>query len=397
MEERESSLFDNLFPNNTRYEHKMNHVHAVLNRVKKSRDDINTRLLDGSTAVYSAAEGGHASQVKTLAELGADVNSPNKHGWTPVIVATCNDQVEVIKILADFGANLNSRDNNGDAAVTIAAWNNCVASLHVLAELGADMDLPDEDGSTPLFTAHVADQHEGCVALMTLGVDVSQYMSWSLHSGVAPARKFFYDFFDNCEAPLMSNMCPLFSLSKLMSRMTTQSETETKTVTDETAGDSVNLVSHRDDGHHHIEDTKKSGSNKNSFETLIANGLYHSVTLEKLQQLQNISYPIKYKLFKLAYRVYTDSLTLDGSRITPTTKALRYVELVTLLCDKAMLAETFSLRVTCKANNYIRRFPVYCGREYRELEANLIESFIALGASRFVATADIKLAIRMHG
>jgi hypothetical protein len=360
-----------------------NYVHAVVNKVNQTQENVNEPLLDGSTAVYIAAEGGYADEIKTLAEMGADVNTPNHNGWTPVIIATCNDQIKVIKILAKFGANLDSRDNNGDAAVTIAAWNGCVATLYVLAKLGADMDLPDEDGSTPLFTAHVADQVDTCVALMTLGADVSQYMSWSLHSGVAPARKLFYDFFDMCDVPMRSDMCPLFSLTKLMTMMM-------KTDDDDT---SMTLATLCDDAH---EETVNLCGNQNLSEMHIANALYHSIiTTEKRQQMQQNRYPLKSKLCQVAWRVYIASLTLDGDRITPTTKALRYVELLSLLLDKAMLTDTFALRVTCKANNEIRRFPV-CYGVYRELEANLIEGFVAIEASRFVATQDIQLAIQLH-
>jgi hypothetical protein len=347
------------------------YVHAVVDKRHQTRADVNVPLRDGSTAVYVAAEGGYAHQIQILAEMGADVNTPNENGWTPVIVATCNDQVEVIQTLAAFGANLNTTDNNNDSAVTIAAWNGCVASLQVLAVLGADIDLPDEDGATPLFTAHVADQAGSSVTLMTLGADVSQYMAWSLHSGVSPARKLFYDFFDNCDAPLSPCMCPLFSLTKLMSSV---------------------MATDKDDVNVPVNDTDKTLP-----ETYIANALHKSVSLEMQQHMQQqIAYPVRRKLCRLAWRVYKTSLKLDGDRITQSTKALRYAELLNVLCDNTVLADVYALRVTCKANHEIRRFPVCRGGMYRELEANLIESFVAPEASRFLATRDIAQALGVH-
>ena len=76
-------------------------------------------------------------------------------------------------------------------------------------------------------------------------------------------------------------------------------------------------------------------------------------------------------------------------------KARRYTELVCVLFDLPMLGDVLSLRLTCKSNNERRRFPV-CYVEYRELEANLIEEWVAYGSSRFVSTDVIFAVMAIH-
>lgn len=346
------------------------HEYVYAKASDKNLVHINTPLSCGATAIYVAAEGGYVDQVKEFIKKGADLNIANENGWTPLIVAACHDESEVIETLARCGADLDKTDINNDSAVTIAAWNGCVKTLHVLADHGANLDLPDEDGVTPLCSADLASQTGACAALMCLGADVSQYMSWSSHSGLAPARIVFYNFFDGCEAPMRSDMCSLFSLTKLMCRM-------------------PGVISRAQK-----EKTPPLYDCRKSFEINIANALYRSVSVRECQLLQAVSYPVKHKLFMIACRAYTASLLLDGDRISSTSRAMRYVSLVTLVMNKDMMVETHSLRVTCKSNSCTRRFPVHYGK-YRELEANLIESFVAHDSSRFVTTRDMARAVQL--
>jgi hypothetical protein len=89
------------------------------------------------------------------------------------------------------------------------------------------------------------------------------------------------------------------------------------------------------------------------------------------------------------------SLLLDGDRLTVAAKAQRYTELASFLFDLDMLGDVLSLRMTCKSNNERRRFPV-CHGTYRELEANIVEEWLAYGSCRFVSTDVICGAIAMH-
>ena len=61
----------------------------------------------GATPCNEAASHGYSEAIKTLHELGADVNLANKFGNTPVIVAATNDHVECIRTLHELGADIN--------------------------------------------------------------------------------------------------------------------------------------------------------------------------------------------------------------------------------------------------------------------------------------------------
>jgi hypothetical protein len=131
------------------------------------------------------------------------------------------------------------------------------------------------------------------------------------------------------------------------------------------------------------------------FEVVIGGAISQYISPETVHRMQQVGSSYRRRLCKIVWRLYNESLLFDDNRISLTTKARRYVELVCLFLDKAMLTEVFSLRITCKANNGIRKFPIYYSA-YRELEANVIEGFIAYDASRFVSTTAINTLIGFH-
>jgi hypothetical protein len=85
---------------------------------------------------------------------------------------------------------------------------------------------------------------------------------------------------------------------------------------------------------------------------------------------------------QIAWRVYQESLLFDSDRISLSTKDRWYVELVGLFLGEAMLADLFSLRITCKANS--------------DIVLRVYEEFIAYRASRFASTTIINAVIGLH-
>lgn len=349
------------------------------NTNNKDSDTIEP-LSDGSTAVYVAAESGKSSEVLTLAELGADVHSANEDGWTPAIIAACNDQTKVIKILGQYDADLNIVDKNKDSAITIAAFNGCINALHTLAEYGADINQPDGKGLTPMVTAFMAGKREATVKLMQLGADPSQFVAEALRTDPEhPACMEYHDVFCrgglDDSAPCGLTRVPdkeknaIFTLVKLMSFCCVNNGNNNGLCTD--------MVSQK------------------TFEADVAELLRATVSEVRVQKMFRIPYPIKRKVCELAFRLFNNSLKLDGDRITISVKVHRYTGILCLLLDKEMLKDTLALRVTCKTNNLNRRFPVFIRGEYHELEANLIESFVAFETSRFVETNAINAAIQL--
>ncbi|HIF58483.1 MAG TPA: ankyrin repeat domain-containing protein, partial [Rhodospirillales bacterium] len=64
------------------------------------------------TPVNIAAYYGHTDVIKVLAELGADVNTPDNNGWKPVSIAAYKGHADVIKLLVSEGADTHYLEEN---------------------------------------------------------------------------------------------------------------------------------------------------------------------------------------------------------------------------------------------------------------------------------------------
>ena len=160
--------------------------------------------------------------------------------------------------------------------------------------------------------------------------------------------------------------------------------------------------------HHTYSNSTGTSSTSNSTSTSTNQSLFEAAIAHSLFSQRNrwdhdgeysslIEYPLRRKLCRLARQAFVASLVLDGERIGLDTKAWRYTEVMCFLLNETMLLDICALRTTCMSNSdQIRRFPVVFPPS-RELEANLIEGFVAYDACRFVSTAAIKLAIGLHG
>ena len=95
---------------------------------------------------------GHVEVVRLLAELGANVETPDNDGATPAYIAAQKGHVEVVRVLAELGANVETPANNGATPAFIAAQHGHVDVVRLLAELGANVETPN-DGATPAFIA----------------------------------------------------------------------------------------------------------------------------------------------------------------------------------------------------------------------------------------------------
>jgi hypothetical protein len=316
---------------------------------------INAHDERGCTPMHKAAGDGQVNLIRALAVLGGDVNAPvTYNGWTPVHVAACVGRVNALRTMAVLGADVASRDFYSRTIAFVAALLGNIDALTTLVELGADINTPDQNGSTALLRVCRNGKVETMKFLVNNGSDVIQCMeNETLGTAVNDIVNVF------CQKSQLVNspdMYALFSLTKLMTSMIPNDEND-----------------------------DEDDDNKALFEVAIAGAFSQHIALQTVQQSTEVKYPVKRRLCKLAWRVYKESLLMDGDRIGMSIKARRYVELVCLFLDKAMLTDVFSLRITCKVNSVIKRFPI-CQPTYRELEANLIESFIAYDASRFVST-----------
>jgi ankyrin repeat protein len=380
------------------------HVDVIKTLVEHGAD-VNTSNDNGLTPVWIAAQNGHVNVFHSLIEHGANVNTPAENNVTPVWIAAQNGHVEVINVLVDHGANINTSDDNGttplwkaaryghldcvralvkiggddntsnmeDATpVSMATDMNNVAMVRVLVlELGADVNICDVDGRSPVYYA-AEDGHTGMLTfLMKIGADITQLLDLDDFEMPANLQTMLSKMPEKLHT--VASVYVLFSLSKLMTSVMR------------------NTIAADDDIDDYVIDDANDEFGTQIFVSCFCPHLEYAA----LTHSTATPYPLKRKLCRLAYRVYLETLLFDGERISLSTKARRYVELVCFFLNQVMLTDVCALRMTCKSNHLIRRFPIYYST-YRELEANLIEGFVGYDACRFVSTSQVHQIIAMH-
>jgi hypothetical protein len=72
--------------------------------------------------VFEAAGCGHVAAIRTLHELGADINTPNNHGCTPLLAAASKGHQKVVKLLRKLGADMNEESIVGSAVDVAQAF-----------------------------------------------------------------------------------------------------------------------------------------------------------------------------------------------------------------------------------------------------------------------------------
>lgn len=127
---------------------------------------------DGMTPVFVAAENGQVDVIKTLADMGADLNTADNDGATPVCVAAGSGQVCAVEILAELGADIHICTSNGTTPTYVAAHQGHEAVIRVLAKLGADLNAPNYNGITPIYIASQEGHVNVIRALAELGADL---------------------------------------------------------------------------------------------------------------------------------------------------------------------------------------------------------------------------------
>jgi ankyrin repeat protein len=324
--------------------------------------------LDGNVTALlcAAAHYGDVREVRRLlAEMGANVNAYNENGCTPVYAAAQKGHTATVRALAELGANVNAPNIHGFTPVHRGSKAGHLSTVRALVEFGANIDTPAKDGTTPIYVAAQSEHVDVVLYIVSIGVNVTQLFDTSLNPPTSVSGMMTR----LCEALKVkadTGVYGLFAMTKLMSNMMN-------------------------------DDDAAAPDDREVFEIAIARGFSQSIATSTVPKRRKLCrpYPLRRKLCRLAYRVYLETLLFDGERISLSIKARRYVELVCLFLDQAMLTDVCALRMTCKSNHLIRRFPIYYST-YRELEANLIEGFVGYDACRFVSTSQMYQIIAIH-
>ena len=126
----------------------------------------------GQTPLMWAAAEGHAAMIRLLAEAGADLNARSTvvtwerqrseeprdkwlppGGFTPLLLAAREGRIDAVKTLVELGANINEIDPDRHTALIIALINGHFDVAAALIETGIDINAADKVGRTPLWAA----------------------------------------------------------------------------------------------------------------------------------------------------------------------------------------------------------------------------------------------------
>jgi hypothetical protein len=164
----------------------------VLRCLVAARADVDAReaRLD-RTALFLAAQFGHAEAVEALARLGGDVNATLKPGVmdaTPMFIAAQEGYTAVIEALGRLGADVNLAAKDGRTPVNLAAQGGHTAAIEALGKLGADVNRAAMDGRTPVYAAAQQGHTAAIEALGKLGADVNMASSFGTPLGIATRK-----------------------------------------------------------------------------------------------------------------------------------------------------------------------------------------------------------------
>lgn len=111
--------------------------------------------------------------VKTLIELGADVNIKDIDSDSPLHWAVSVNDTETIKLLIDAGADVNAKNKWGDSPLHRAiGMDEDVQKIKLLIDAGADINLRDNSGKIPLYWAIIRSRLEVAEILIQAGSDL---------------------------------------------------------------------------------------------------------------------------------------------------------------------------------------------------------------------------------
>ena len=91
----------------------------------------------GSSLLMYAASAGNDTFVRTLVELGADVNQRDDDNDTPLLCASYPGHTSTVQLLLDCGADINAKDRNEMTSLMLAAWKNRIVCAQILLDRGA--------------------------------------------------------------------------------------------------------------------------------------------------------------------------------------------------------------------------------------------------------------------
>lgn len=133
---------------------------------------IDSRLLDGTTALHWAVLRDQLGSVRFLLEAGADPMAANRNGITPLFLAAQNGNADIAALLLDAGASPHAIGSTGESILMTAVRTGSPALIELLLAHGALVDYREpEFGQTPLMLAVRENQPAAVDLLLRHGAD----------------------------------------------------------------------------------------------------------------------------------------------------------------------------------------------------------------------------------
>ena len=128
--------------------------------------DVNAQRTDDKNAPLNlAADWNNYMATRILSEHGADINQRNKYGASPLNHAVKNNQENVAKLLLANNADVSIQDSEGDSLLHLSVSRGLFKATQLLIEVGCNVNLRNKRGRTPLYIA-VKNKHEQIVELL---------------------------------------------------------------------------------------------------------------------------------------------------------------------------------------------------------------------------------------
>ena len=134
---------------------------AIVDLLIKFTDDKNIKLLGVDTALVRASSGGYIQIVKTIADIGADVNSVVS-SETALVGSVAHGHAENVEFLVKAGADVKTKSKDGNTVLGIAARNGQVECVEVLLNAGGDVNHIDKYG-WPIIIVAASKGHTLCM------------------------------------------------------------------------------------------------------------------------------------------------------------------------------------------------------------------------------------------
>lgn len=138
--------------------------------------DVDAKDNNGETALITASSPyqGNIAIIETLIKRGANINAKNNDGWTALMIASSYiGNINIVKLLLINGADVNARNHEGGTALYSAAVFGNIGIVNVLLDSGANVNVQNDRGFTPLIVAAMGCHTQVVKALLANGADVN--------------------------------------------------------------------------------------------------------------------------------------------------------------------------------------------------------------------------------